>query len=179
MVGNLGFMATQGGWQLKVDGNAETRNRQKLDSYEPMAETEDIYPDRVMDHYEDPYHRGECELASHRHHDKNPICGDEITVELRLDNDGNIREAWFDGEGCCISQAAASMLMECIEGKSVEEVKAFSAEEMLELFGPRLTANRQKCCLLSWQVLQAALHSPIGDSEGGAKFGGPNLGEEQ
>lgn len=144
-----------------------------------MAETEDIYPDRVMDHYEDPYHRGECELASHRHHDKNPICGDEITVELRLDNDGNIREAWFDGEGCCISQAAASMLMERIEGKSVEEVKAFSAEEMLELFGPRLTANRQKCCLLSWQVLQAALHSPIGDSEGGAKFGGPNLGEEQ
>ncbi|MBN8599922.1 MAG: iron-sulfur cluster assembly scaffold protein [Planctomycetes bacterium] len=144
-----------------------------------MAEIEDIYPDRVMDHYEDPYHRGECEQVSHRHHAKNPICGDEIVVEMRIDAEGKIREAWFEGEGCCISQAAASMLMECVEGKTVDDVKAFSAEDMLELFGPRLTPNRQKCCLLSWQVLQTAIHSPIGDPDGGAKFGGPNLGEEQ
>jgi nitrogen fixation protein NifU and related proteins len=144
-----------------------------------MSEIEDIYPDRVMDHYEDPYHRGECEQATHRHHEKNPICGDEIFIEMRLDTEGKIREAWFDGDGCCISQASASMLMEAIEGKNVEEVKAFSAEDMLTLFGPRLTPNRQKCCLLPWQVVLAALHSPLNDSEGSAKFGGPNLGEEQ
>jgi nitrogen fixation NifU-like protein len=71
------------------------------------------------------------------------------------------------------------MLMEFVEGKTVDEVKTFTAEDMLDLFGSDLTPNRQECCLLSWQVLQAALHSPLSDQDGGAKFGGPNLGEEQ
>jgi nitrogen fixation NifU-like protein len=71
------------------------------------------------------------------------------------------------------------MLMEAVEGKSVEEVKKFSAEDMLKLFGPRLTPNRQKCCLLSWRVLQAAFHSPIAEQDdSSSSFGGPNLGEE-
>ena len=144
-----------------------------------MAEIEEIYPDRVMDHYEDPYHRGDCERASHSHTAKSPNCGDQISVELRLDSAGKIHEAWFDGEGCFVSQAAASMLMEFVEGKMVGEVKAFTAEDMLVLFGSDLTPNRQECCLLSWQVLQAALHSPLSDQDGEAKFGGPNLGEEQ
>lgn len=144
-----------------------------------MSEIEDIYPDRVMDHYEDPYHHGYCERATHRQHAKNPICGDEISVELRVGTKSKIREAWFDGVGCFISQASASMLMEAIEGKSIEEAKAFSAEDMLKLYGPRLTPEQQKCCLVSWQAVQAALHSPLTDSEDGAKFGGPNLGEEQ
>ena len=58
----------------------------------------------------------------------------------------------------------ASMLLEALHGKTVDDVKEFSAEDMLELYGPRLTPNRQKCCLLSWKVLQSAVHSPI---EGG------------
>lgn len=145
-----------------------------------MAENEEeIYQDHVLDHYEDPYHRGHCEQATHSHEGNNPLCGDVISVELRVDPAGKIVEAWFEGEGCCISQAAASMLMEKVEGKSVEEVKAFSAEEMLKLFGPRLTPNRQKCCLLSWRVMQSAFHSPIQDSDGGSRFGGPSLSEEQ
>ncbi len=69
--------------------------------------------------------------------------------------------AWFDGDGCCISQASASMLMEKIEGLTVEELKQFTAQDMLELFGARLTPNRQKCCLLSWRVVQAAVHAPL------------------
>lgn len=145
-----------------------------------MAENEEeIYQDHVLDHYEDPYHRGHCDQATHSHEGNNPLCGDVISVELRVDADGKIREAWFEGDGCCISQAAASMLMEAVEGKSVEEVKAFSAEDMLKLFGPRLTPNRQKCCLLSWRVLQSAFHSPIQDAEDNSRFGGPHLGEEQ
>jgi nitrogen fixation NifU-like protein len=127
-----------------------------------MASDDDqIYQDRILDHYEDPYHRGACAAATHSHEDDNPLCGDVIHVDLEIDQEGRVRSAWFDGEGCCISQAAASMLMEKIEGKSVAEVKAFGAEDMLELFGPRLTPNRQKCCLLSWRVVQTALHSPI------------------
>jgi nitrogen fixation NifU-like protein len=57
------------------------------------------------------------------------------------------------------------MLLEAIQGKRVDEVKRFSAEDMLTLYGARLTPNRQKCCLLSWKVLQSAVHSPVeGDS---------------
>ncbi|ADB15993.1 SUF system FeS assembly protein, NifU family [Pirellula staleyi DSM 6068] len=122
---------------------------------------EEIYQDHVMDHYEDPYHHGHCIDATHMHEDDNPLCGDVIHVELKIDENQKVKEAWFSGDGCCISQASASMLMEKIEGLSVDEVKAMSANQMLELFGARLTPNRQKCCLLSWRVVQQAVHSPL------------------
>ncbi|MGB7324907.1 MAG: SUF system NifU family Fe-S cluster assembly protein [Rubripirellula sp.] len=148
---------------------------------------QDIYEEHVLDHYEDPYHRGEFDEATHAHDGKNPLCGDVIHIDLKLSDDGKIEEAWFSGAGCVISQASASMLIETIEGKTLEEVNQFSATDMLELFGPKLTPNRQKCCLLSWRVLQTAVHSPVGsaseetngeEADGNANFGGPSLGEE-
>lgn len=148
-----------------------------------MSEQE-IYEEHVLDHYEDPYHRGALDDATHAHEGKNPLCGDVIHIDLRLDDQGKVCEAWFDGQGCVISQASASMLIELIEGKTMEEVHQFSATDMLELFGPKLTPNRQKCCLLSWRVLQSAVHSPVDtseadeDAEPNANFGGPNLNEE-
>jgi nitrogen fixation NifU-like protein len=125
------------------------------------SDEEEIYQEHVLDHYEDPYHRGHCARPTHAHEDDNPLCGDEVRVELSIDPAGTIREAYFDGEGCCISQAAASMLIETIDGRDVEFVRQFSADDMLKLFGARLTPNRQKCCLLSWRVLQQAIYSPI------------------
>ena len=122
---------------------------------------EEIYQEHVLDHYEDPYHRGHAEQATHRHALKNPLCGDKIEIDLAIGSDGKIDELYFNGDGCCISQASASMLAERLDGKTVEEAKEFSARDMLELFGPRLTPNRQKCCLLAWQTLQQAIHSPI------------------
>lgn len=122
---------------------------------------DDIYQERILDHHEQPYHRGRSPRATHAHEDDNPLCGDFVHVDLAIDPAGNVREAWFDGDGCCISQAAASMLMQAIEGKSVEELKHFTPEQMLTLFGPKLTPNRQKCCLLAWRVVQSALYSPI------------------
>lgn len=145
---------------------------------------EETYKEHVLDHYEDPYHRGPCAGATHRHEDDNPLCGDVIAVELTVDGDGVIEEAWFDGDGCCISQSAASMLVEKIEGKTIEEVHQFSADDMLELFQAKLTPNRQKCCLLSWKVLQSAVYSPLdgdtgeGEATGEPKFSGPSLEEE-
>ncbi len=125
------------------------RNLLTLQRFGTMAlDEEDIYQEHIMDHYEDPYHRGNCDHATHAHEDDNPLCGDVVHVDLTIGEDGKIQEAWFSGDGCCISQASASMLMEKIEGKSVDEVRQFRAEEMLELFGARLTPNRQKCCLL-------------------------------
>lgn len=128
---------------------------------------EEIYQDHVLDHYESPYHRGSCTHATHRHEDENPLCGDVISIELRMTPDlSRVEEAWFSGDGCCISQASASMLVEAMEGKSRGEIEAFRAEDMLKLFGPKLTPNRQKCCLLSWRVLQSALYSPIEADKG-------------
>jgi nitrogen fixation NifU-like protein len=148
-----------------------------------MPREEDIYEEHVLDHYEDPYHRGELATATHSHEGDNPLCGDVVHVDLKMGGDGKVNEAWFDGEGCVISQASASMLMEKIEGMTKDEIKQFSADEMLQLFGPKLTPNRQKCCLLPWRVVQTALHSPVNvdsedEHEGASHFGGPSLNEE-
>lgn len=130
-----------------------------------MLSEEELYQDHILDHYEDPFHRGTLPTATHAHEDKNPLCGDVVRIELQLDDNGKIADAYFSGEGCVISQASASMLLEKLQGKTVDEVKDFSAEDMLSLYGPRLTPNRQKCCLLSWKVLQLAMHSPVEGSE--------------
>ncbi|MDA9778165.1 iron-sulfur cluster assembly scaffold protein [Rubripirellula sp.] len=149
-----------------------------------MSSEQDIYEEHVLDHYEDPYHRGDLEKATHSHEADNPLCGDVVHIDLRIDGDEKIQQAWFSGDGCVISQASASMLMETIEGKSLEDIRNFTAEEMLALFGPKLTPNRQKCCLLSWRVLQSAIHAPVDDlppdDEDGpdVHFGGPSLSEE-
>ncbi len=129
-----------------------------------LSEEEEIYQDHILDHYEEPYHRGRCPDGTHAHEDDNPLCGDRVRIELTIDETGRLSCAYFSGEGCCISQAAASMLVERFDGRSVEEVKAFRAEDMLEMFGARLTPNRQKCCLLPWRVLQAAVYSPVAPS---------------
>ncbi|MEX0712765.1 MAG: iron-sulfur cluster assembly scaffold protein [Pirellulales bacterium] len=121
---------------------------------------DELYQDHILDHFEDPFHRGRLAGATHAHEDDNPLCGDSVHIDLAIDDQGRIAEAWFDGDGCCISQAAASMLVQRVEGRHVDEVRGFSADDMLALFRARLTPNRQKCCLLCWKVLQAAIYSP-------------------
>lgn len=129
---------------------------------------DDIYQERILDHYEEPFHCGKCPNATHAHEDENPLCGDVVRMELAVDADGRIQDAYFTGDGCCISQAAASMLMQAIHGRPVDEVMRISAQDMLEMFGVRLTPNRQKCCLLAWRVLQSAVYSPLGGATSGS-----------
>jgi nitrogen fixation protein NifU and related proteins len=126
---------------------------------------EELYQEHVLDHKEDPFHRGHLPTATHAHEENNPLCGDVVRIELELDDAGRIRDAYFTHQGCVISLASASMLLEEMVGKTVDDVKHFSAEDMLKLFGARLTPNRQKCCLLSWKVLQSAVHSPTNHHE--------------
>lgn len=130
-----------------------------------MPSEEEFYQEHILDHYEDPFHRGHLAEATHAHEDKNPLCGDVVRIELALDDDGKIKNVYFNGDGCVISQASASMLIEEMYGKTVDDIKAFTAEQMLALYGPRLTPNRQKCCLLSWKVLQSAVHSPLNEQK--------------
>jgi nitrogen fixation NifU-like protein len=136
---------------------------------------EEIYQEHILDHYEDPFHRGHCAHPTHHEEGENPLCGDVVQIDLEVDPQGKISDIYFDGDGCCISQAAASMLCEHFQGKSVEEVSSFQADNMLELFGARLTPNRQKCCLLSWRVLQGAVFSPV-DGSGTPEAGSSDNG---
>ena len=96
---------------------------------------EELYQEHILDHYEDPFHRGHLPTATHAHEDNNPLCGDIVRIELELGDDGKIRDAFFNGQGCVISQASASMLLEKMQGKTVEEAKKFTANDMLELYG--------------------------------------------
>jgi nitrogen fixation NifU-like protein len=118
----------------------------------------DIYDEHVLDHFESPYHKGRLDRPSCEHSDRNPICGDQITVQLQLD-DGKVTKAYFDGKGCAISQAAASMLCEHIEGKSLAELEQMPAKDMLGLLQVPLTPSRQKCGLLAWKVLKTLIYS--------------------
>ena len=120
---------------------------------------EDPYDDHILDHFESPYHKGHLSSPTCSHSDRNPICGDQITVELLVDEHDRVKEAYFDGKGCAISQAAASILCQEIEGKSLNELKDFQAKQMLDLLKVRLTASRQKCGLLGFKVLKTMLYS--------------------
>ena len=122
---------------------------------------EEIYQEHILDHYEDPFHKGPCSGATHAHEDDNPLCGDVVRIEAKIADDGTIADLYFNGDGCCISQAAASMIVEHMQGKTIDEVRDFSADDMLRLIQAKLTPNRQKCGLLSWRVLQSAVYSPI------------------
>lgn len=121
--------------------------------------SDELYDDHILDHFESPYHKGHLSCPSCSHSDRNPICGDQVTLELSISDDQRVREAYFDGNGCAISQAAASILCESIEGKSLQELRDFQAKDMLDLLKVQLTASRQKCGLLGFKVLKTILYS--------------------
>lgn len=127
--------------------------------------TDELYDDFILDHYESPYHRGRLPAPTLAHEDENPLCGDTVRLELLLNDQGHVQEAWFDGHGCAISQAAASILARQIEGKSLVELKNFQARDMLNLLQVRLTASRQKCGLLPFKVLKTMIYAH--DAPGG------------
>lgn len=112
--------------------------------------------EHLLDHAESPHHCGSCPHATHRGEVANPSCGDWVRIELQVS--GNvIAEAWFQNRGCLISRAAASMLVETIEGKTAAEIAYWTPADMLRLFGTPLTSRRQVCCLLAYYALNRAL----------------------
>ncbi len=120
---------------------------------------EELYDDHILDHYECPYHKGHLACPTCAHSERNPLCGDQIRLELKVNEDGQVQEAFFNGKGCAISQAGASILCEHIEGKSVEELRDLQARDMLSLLKVPLTATRQRCGLLGFKVLKTMLYS--------------------
>lgn len=117
------------------------------------------HDDRILRHFGAPYHRGQLRNPTIAHRDENPLCGDRVHLELLLDANQRIREAWFDGNGCVISQAAVSMLARHVEGQAIPELNAFQPSQMLQLLGVRLTTSPQKCGVLAFNVLQTILRT--------------------
>jgi nitrogen fixation NifU-like protein len=119
---------------------------------------EDLYRENILDHYQNPRNFGTLENPDITYQDDNPLCGDVIRIDLKLDDEDRIVEARFSGEGCAISQASASMLTEEIVGRTLEEVKHIGKEEVLDLLGIKLGPVRLKCALLSLKVLKAGAY---------------------
>jgi nitrogen fixation NifU-like protein len=119
---------------------------------------EDLYRENILDHYQNPRNYGTLDHPDITYQDDNPLCGDVIRIDLKLDQDNRISEVAFSGEGCAISQASASMLTEEILGKTLEEVRHLSKDDVLEMLGIQLGPVRIKCALLSLKVLKAGAY---------------------
>ena len=115
-----------------------------------------LYREAILDHYKHPRRKGHLDAPDIQYHDTNPFCGDEITIELKVEN-GIVVDAAFDGRGCAISQATASMMMEELVGKSVEELRTWDKEYILDMLGIEIGPVRLKCALLPLKVLKAGV----------------------
>jgi nitrogen fixation NifU-like protein len=119
---------------------------------------EDLYREQIVDRYKNPRMKGTLEPHDYSYEDDNPLCGDQIRIDLRVDESGTIMEAAFAGHGCAISQASADLLVESVVGKSLEEVRSISKQDILEMLGIDLGPVRLKCALLSLKVLKAGVY---------------------
>jgi nitrogen fixation NifU-like protein len=119
---------------------------------------DDLYREVIIEHYKNPSFRGKLDPHDITFADDNPLCGDHIQVDLRVDARGTITDARFDGHGCAISQASADLLMESVVGKTVEDVKAMGKQHVLDMLGIDLGPVRLKCALLSLKVLKAGVY---------------------
>lgn len=117
-----------------------------------------FYREHIMDHYRNPRHRGRLDAPTVSREDLNPLCGDLVRIDLAIDG-GRLVDARFDGRGCAVSQATASMLLEEVVGKDLGEVRAFGRDDLFALLGVTLSPARMKCALLSLGVLRAGLHA--------------------
>jgi len=117
---------------------------------------DDFYRDFILDHYRNPRNFGHLEKADATAEDLNPLCGDQIRVELALDGERRVTDVRFSGKGCAISQASMSMLSEEIKGKTLEEIARLPKEAVLENVGIGISPTRMKCAMLGLKVLKSA-----------------------
>jgi nitrogen fixation NifU-like protein len=119
---------------------------------------ESFYREQIIDLYESPLNRGQLEPNDFSYEEDNPLCGDVIRIDVRLDDEDRVAEVAWSGDGCAISQASASLLTEEIKGMTLDEVRNFDKDTLLELVGVPLSMARVKCALLSLKVLKAGAY---------------------
>jgi nitrogen fixation NifU-like protein len=121
---------------------------------------DDLYRENILEHYKRPHNwsppGAAIEDADHEFHDLNPLCGDELKVQLKVGPNDEIEDVRFSGHGCAISQAAASMVSDEIKGMQIGELLKLDRSFILDLLGVEISATRIKCALLSLKVLKGA-----------------------
>jgi len=124
----------------------------------------DLYREVILDHYQNPHHAGHLDHADASYSDANTVCGDEITMELKVGADGRVTDVGFEGTGCAISQASASLLTDQIIGMHIDDVLKLGRQDVLDnLGGIELTPVRLKCALLGLGVLKACIYTYKGE----------------
>ena len=123
----------------------------------------DIYKELILDYYRNPRNFGPLERPDIHARDSNPLCGDEVEIQIKVGAGGQMDQVRFLGKGCAISQASASMLTELARGKKLEWVKQLSKEDVLKMLGnPELGPSRIKCALLGMKVLKTGVYGYLG-----------------
>ncbi len=135
---------------------------------------DDLYRDYILEHYRRPHNFGVLDGATTSYEGANPLCGDRITLQLRVADDRVVGVS-FTGRGCAISQASASLLTDEIKGKSVSDAAGMTSQDILDLLGIEISPARLKCALLSLDTLQHAL-AESGSSDAAASAS-PSPGE--
>jgi nitrogen fixation NifU-like protein len=124
----------------------------------------DIYKEIILDYYKNPRNKGSIQSPDVTVRDSNPLCGDVIEMQMKF-SDGKISEIKFNGDGCAISQASASILTEMVSGKSLDEARTMDKSELLENLGsPNLGPVRIKCALLSLKVMKTGIYQLLGEN---------------
>ena len=122
---------------------------------------DDLYRDEILEHYRNPHNFGTLDEPTLVKEGSNPLCGDQITLMLELNDDGTVKDVAFTGRGCAISQASASMLTDEIRGKSLAEVATTGRQDVLDNLGIEISPARMKCAMLSLETLKSAVSDRV------------------
>jgi nitrogen fixation NifU-like protein len=123
----------------------------------------DIYKEIILDYYRRPRNYGKMEDHDIESHDTNPLCGDEVDIQVKVGTGGTMEKVMYTGKGCAISQASTSMLTELAKDKPLEWVKQLSKEDVVKMLGnPDLGPARIKCALLGMKALKTGVYGYLG-----------------